>query len=158
MSPSFARTIDKNRKMNITGEIPSEIGHLTNIELVYFAQLAITGAIPTEIASLSALELLSWVDTLSKGNLPSELGRMEGLSKLRLKGNQFSGSLPFELFANLTKQQLGTYTRSYMDFSNNRISGTLPSGCWINYCILIFRFNRIAQSLNCYFDILMIYC
>ena len=129
---------------NLSGNLPSELGNLSNLthlilyrnqfsgpipssELVKLSNLTslnlggnqFSGSIPVELTILTKLEELSlWTNQLS-GEIRSELGNMTNLWRLRLDNNQLSGEIP-EALGNLTNlQQLYLYS--------NELSGGIPS-------------------------------
>ena len=70
------------KRNNLTnGEIPTELGNLTNLRYLYLTLNQLSGGIPTELGNLSNLEWLLLNDNTSlMGALPQSL---TGLTKLR---------------------------------------------------------------------------
>ena len=104
----------------LTGEIPTELGSLANLERLVLYNNQLTGEIPAELGSLANLELLSlWGNQLT-GEIPKELGSLANLLGLDLSGNQLTGGIPTELgsLANL----LGLF------LSENQLTGCTPGG------------------------------
>ena len=64
-----------------------------------------TGEIPPELGSLSNLTELSLDNNQLTGEIPPELGRLSNLTGLSLWGNQLTGEIPPELggLSNLTE-------------------------------------------------------
>ena len=103
---------------SLSGGIPPELGNLTNLELLHLAENQLTGSIPYELGSLSNLtQLYLWGNSLS-GGIPSELGSLSNLTVLYLWGNSLSGGIPSELgsLSNLTVLYLW----------GNSLSGGIP--------------------------------
>ena len=104
----------------LTGEIPTELGSLANLERLVLYNNQLTGEIPKELGNLANLESLSlWGNQLT-GGIPKELGSLANLLGLDLSGNQLTGGIPTELgsLANL----LGLF------LSENQLTGCIPYG------------------------------
>ena len=69
----------------MTGEIPSELGSLSNLARLSLGGNQLTGEIPSELGSLSNLarRCRSEVTSLT-GEIPSELGSLSNLQSLYL--------------------------------------------------------------------------
>ena len=89
----------------LSGEIPAELGSLSQLERLLLADNELSGEIPAELGSLSNLEVLNLTSNALSGGIPAELG---SLSNLRVSGpqlsNGLSGEIPPELgsLSNLT--------------------------------------------------------
>ena len=83
--------------MGLTGDIPTELGNLSNLERLYLHDNQLTGEIPTELGSLSNLERLYLHDNQLTGEIPRELGNLSNLETLDLAGNQLTGDIPHSL-------------------------------------------------------------
>ena len=105
----------------LSGEVPSHLGGLSNLQDLALGANHLSGAIPPELGGLSSLQRLSlWGNQLS-GNIPAELGGLSNLQELALGGNQLSGSIPTELGG------LGNLHRLDLSF-NLDLTGTIPAG------------------------------
>ena len=108
----------------LAGEIPAELGSLSNLKRLELGNNQLTGEIPWELGNLSALETLlldsdsSYAGGLS-GSIPKELGSLSKLEVLNLRFNLLTGEIPAEL-GNLTS--LETLLLGY-----NRLSGEIPA-------------------------------
>ena len=101
-----------------TGEIPPEIGNLTNLTYLSLSGNQLTGSIPPEIGNLTNLTWLDLGVNQLTGSIPSEIGNLTNLSRLYLNNNQLTGSIPSEI-GNLTNlSRLYLYT--------NQLSGIIP--------------------------------
>ena len=102
----------------LTSSIPAELGNLTNLrELsLYYNQL--TGSIPAELGSLTNLRELSLYYNQLTGNIPAELGNLTNLQELYLDGNQLSGSIPADL-GNLIYLE-------FLSLESNQLTGSIP--------------------------------
>ena len=81
----------------LTGEIPPELGALTKIETLFLRSNSLTGDIPPELGSMTSLEKLYLGSNRLTGEIPSELGDLENLQLLELRNNQLTGHIPPEL-------------------------------------------------------------
>jgi Leucine-rich repeat (LRR) protein len=72
----------------LTGAIPAEIRHLSNLRVLNASDNLMTG-VPAEIGQLQKLETLDLSNNQLTG-LPNELGNLKNLKILNLSGNQYS--------------------------------------------------------------------
>ena len=103
----------------LSGNIPDEIGNLTNLYTLYLGDNQLSGNIPDEIGNLTNLRDLDLGGNLLFGNIPDEIGKLTNLQTLYLDGNQLSGNIPDEI-GNLTKL-------ASLNFNYNQLSGSLPT-------------------------------
>ena len=89
----------------LTGEIPAELGNLTNLRGLYLNSNQLTGEIPAELGNLTNLEELDLSNNQLTGEIPAELGSLTNLEVLYLYGNRLTGSIPAEL-GNLTNLEV----------------------------------------------------
>lgn len=102
----------------LVGEIPSELGNLSNLEYLYLNSNQLYGEIPLELGNLGNLTRL-WLGSCNlSGEIPPELGNLSNLEHLYLNSNQLHGEIPPEL------GNLANLTRLYL--SENRLSGEIP--------------------------------
>ena len=127
----------------LSGEIPAELGGLSNLTYLDLFRNQLTGAVPSELSSLSNLEGLHISDNQLTGAIPSEVGGPSNLVDLFLAGNQLTGAIPSELgdLSNLVdlflagNQLTGAIPSELGDLSNlvdlflagNQLTGTIPS-------------------------------
>ena len=83
----------------LTGEIPPELGDLSNLESLRLRDNRLSGEIPAELGGLSTLRELNLAWNKLTGVIPEELGNLSSLSLQgpRLDGNELSGQIPPEL-------------------------------------------------------------
>ena len=102
----------------LSGEIPPEMGNLTNLGFLALSNNQLTGPIPPEIGKLTSLTSLWLQDNQLSGPIPPQLGSLTGLQWLELSNNHLSGSIPPELGSLV-------YLRFLM-VNGNRLSGAIP--------------------------------
>ena len=103
----------------LSGEIPPEIGTLTDLVVIKLKYNELTGPIPPEIGNLTNLVKLELDFNNLSGPLPAELWTLDSLTQLRLQKNQFTGSIPPEI-GNLTQ-----LTHLYL--YGNQFTGSIPA-------------------------------
>ena len=103
----------------LTGGIPAELGNLTNLEGLWLQRNQLTGEIPGELGNLTNLERLYLTNTQLTGEIPAELGNLTNLTQLFLHNNQLSGGIPTEL-GNLTNLE-------WLYLFNNQLTGEIPA-------------------------------
>ena len=103
----------------LTGEIPPELGGLSNLKELSLYSNQLTGEIPPELGGLSNLKELSLSSNQLTGEIPPELGGLSNLTFLSLYSNQLTGEIPPELggLSNLT----GAGSPP-----NNQLTGEIP--------------------------------
>ena len=85
------------RDNDLTGEIPSELGDLANLRMLVLDRLGLTGGIPSELGDLANLKVLWLSDIGLTGGIPSELGDLANLKVLWLSDIGLTGGIPSEL-------------------------------------------------------------
>ena len=81
----------------LTGDIPSEIGNLTNLTFLDLHNNQLIGTIPPEIGNLTNLTYLYLSSNQLTGEIPPEIGNLTNLTFLGLSYNQLSGIIPDEI-------------------------------------------------------------
>ena len=101
-------------------EIPSELGQLSNLELLWLHSNRLTGSIPPELGDLTRLSQLLLNVNLLTGEIPQGLGELVDLHSLWLQNNQLTGAIPWDLadLSNLTSLSL----------HGNQLTGCVASG------------------------------
>ena len=103
---------------NLSGELPAELGRLTNLRSLHLGWNNLSGPIPVELSRLTNLESLNLATSGLSGPIPVELSRLTNLSNLELHQNDLSGPLPAEL-GRLTNLES-------LDLASNALSGPIP--------------------------------
>ena len=91
----------------LSGEIPPELGSLSNLTDLSLHGNDLSGAIPAELGSLSNLTALDLRNNALSGAIPAELGSLSNLTNLRLLSNDLSGCVPSSLEDQFTYSDLG---------------------------------------------------
>jgi Leucine-rich repeat (LRR) protein len=101
----------------LVGSIPP-LGHLKQLEILYFNNNNLSGIIPDALANFSNLNWLDLSSNLLVGSIPPKLGLLSNLVYLDLGSNQLEGGIPdvFGQLVNLTNLLL----------ANNMLSGEIP--------------------------------
>jgi hypothetical protein len=82
---------------HLVGELPDELGLLTDLIDLNFSGNDIVGPIPTTLGLLKKLEKLALSGTNINGAIPVELGQATALERINLVGTSVSGAVPLEL-------------------------------------------------------------
>jgi Leucine-rich repeat (LRR) protein len=72
-------------------------------------QNRLAGYIPTEVGNLQSLTVLYFQTNDLTGSVPSEIGRLTQLTDLRLHENKITGTIPVELEMLTKLESLGLY-------------------------------------------------
>ena len=104
---------------DLSGEIPAELGSLSNLRDLRLNDNDLSGEIPAELGSLSNLTYLHLESNDLSGEIPAELGSLSNLTDLLLNDNYLSGEIPAEL-GNLSNLE-------FLYLSGNDLSGCVPS-------------------------------
>ena len=82
----------------LSGEIPPELGSLSNLSWLMLNGNGLSGEIPAELGSLSNLNVLRLDNNHLSGEIPAELGNLSNLEHLGLSSfNDLSGCVPSSL-------------------------------------------------------------
>ena len=85
------------RNNRLSGQIPPEIGNLSNPHTLRLSNNRLSGQIPPEIGNLSSLWLLGLSANNLSGPIPPEIGNLSNLWSLGLSVNDLSGPIPSEI-------------------------------------------------------------
>ncbi len=77
----------------LKGSIPSELGNLTELEMLILYDNYLSGPLPTELGNLASLTHLRLYNNQLSGTIP-DLSNLVSLTDLVLKSNRFSGPFP----------------------------------------------------------------
>jgi hypothetical protein len=112
-------SVDNLSVSGAEGQVPGELGLLTNLESIdiYFSDLS--GSIPSELSQLLALKSLEISSNKLSGTIPTEFGKLLSLESLNIGDNQLTGTIPTELGQLLSLETL--------DIRANQLKGTIPT-------------------------------
>ena len=105
-------------KNGLTGRLPAELSHLTELEELFIVDNSLTGPIPSQLGNLSNLKVLFLGETQLTGPIPPELGNLSELEYFELSSNRLTGFIPPEL-GNLHRLQ-------GLVLAENQLAGPLP--------------------------------
>ena len=104
---------------NLKGEIPPELGRLSQLEWLSLANNELSGLIPPELGDLYNLRILVLFNNDLTGPIPYQFGKLQELLEMLLERNRLSGSIP---------TQLGNLRKLYfLNLTDNELSGSIPS-------------------------------
>jgi len=110
-------------RCEISGEIPPDIGNLTNLTYLILGYNQLTGSIPPELGNLISLTVL-WLDhNQLTGSIPSEIGNLTNLSSLYLSSNQLEGEIP----ESICELNLDWDSSHKLKITNNQLCPSYPS-------------------------------
>jgi Leucine-rich repeat (LRR) protein len=124
--PSSVANLSKNLEQLdlgsnlITGAIPSGIGDLAGLPLLYLDNNMLSGPIPASIGKLHNLFVLNLSKNRLSGKIPTSIGNWVKLTELYLQENSLSGAIPAEL--------AGCRNLLALNLSSNALSGPIPEG------------------------------
>ena len=123
------------------GEIPSEIGNLRNLTELHLGHNGLQGEIPPEIGNLINLAYLSLWDNELTGSIPPEIGNLNNLIFLSISENKINGQIPLELGNLIHLNSLGLF--------NNELTGSIPSeiGNLVNLTYLGLFNNELTGGI-----------
>ncbi|PNY12793.1 LRR receptor-like kinase resistance protein [Trifolium pratense] len=99
------------------GPLPSQLGNLTKLEILYLANINLIGNIPDSIGNLISIKNFDLSQNSLSGKIPETISGMKNVEKIVLFDNNLSGEIPQGLI-NLTNLFL-------LDLSQNTLTGKL---------------------------------
>ncbi|KAF8019905.1 hypothetical protein BT93_G0561 [Corymbia citriodora subsp. variegata] len=147
----------------IQGSIPSALGNLFNLSILYLQNNFLTGRIPDSIGALYSLQELNLGGNMFTGEIPSSIGNMTLLNFLSLDSNNLQGYIPHSLgnymqlmgldlssnnlIGSIPVEIMGLFSLSYgFILAHNNLSGSLPQqvGSLKNLGMLDLSYNRLT--------------
>ncbi|CAN1137309.1 Probable LRR receptor-like serine/threonine-protein kinase At3g47570 [Linum perenne] len=104
----------------ISGNIPSDIQYLVNLEEFWAYNNYLSGTIPSSIGKLKSLEILQLRNNKLSGHIPFSMGTLTRLINLDISDNYLFGEIPASI--QNCKQLLRLY------IFGNHLSGVIPVG------------------------------
>ncbi|KAL5998755.1 hypothetical protein ACLOJK_009702 [Asimina triloba] len=121
---------------NIFGQIPPEIGQLSQLNKLDLSFNQLQGEIPTSLGRLSNVYYWAMEDNQLHGSVPAEIGQLSHLQILDLSKNKLSGPIPAEIVLSLSQNHLNgsipfeignlVSLMDALDLSHNTLSGEIP--------------------------------
>ena len=84
-------------KTNVSGPLPEEIWNLTNLWRLDLGQTKLSGTISSSVGQMEDLVVFDIRDSSFTGQLPTEMGALTSLESLTIQGNLLVGSVPDEV-------------------------------------------------------------
>ena len=124
----------------IKGDVPPQIGNLSNLEVLVLQRNFELGSLPAEIGVLSKLKTLKIIQYGVPGPVPFQLTNLTNLEELSLHDTEFTGTFPADI-GNLTKLKSLIVTANMTGQLPAQIS-TLPE---LDY--LYLRYNSFSGPI-----------
>nr|XP_043630070.1 LRR receptor kinase SERK2-like [Erigeron canadensis] len=119
---------------NLSGQLVSQLGQLSNLKYLQLYGNNINGVIPDSLGNLKNLVSLDLYMNRLSGHIPKSLGKLHKLCFLRLNNNALTGTIPYSLTSITTLKVL--------DLSNNRLRGYVPTnGSFSQFTAVSFAHN-----------------
>ncbi|KAH9703919.1 putative receptor-like protein kinase [Citrus sinensis] len=115
---SLSVGLDLSRNQ-LVGSLPTEVGKLINLEILFISRNMLEGEIPSTLGSCIKLEQFKLGGNLFQGPIPLSLSSLRGLRVLELSQNNISGEIPKFLVELQLVQNL--------NLSYNDLEGVIPT-------------------------------
>lgn len=102
----------------LIGNLPPELGSLTELRTLILWANELSGPIPSDMASLTKLQELGLGGNRLSGEIPAWLGSLSNLRSLHLVNNRFTGQIPPEI---------GDLPLRGLFLLDNRLTGDIPA-------------------------------
>ena len=155
------------RAKNLTGDIPTELGNLTNLTLLNLNENQLTGRIP-DLSGLTSLGQVDLSDNQLSGDISNSRNYPASLKRLLLDNNQFTGGIP-DLSGLTSLEQVDLHTNQLdgpipdtlktlenlivLDLHTNQLTGRIPdfSGTSLQY--LFLHTNQLSGAIPALSDL-----
>ncbi|CAA7056653.1 unnamed protein product [Microthlaspi erraticum] len=151
----------------LSGDIPSEIYNLSELEQLFLPVNHLSGKIDEDITRLRKLTSLELYSNHLEGEIPADIGKLSSLRSLQLHINNLTGSVPLSLAnctnllkLNLRVNQLGgsltelDFSRfqslRILDLGNNSFTGDIPHKVFSCKSLTAIRFagNKLTGQIS----------
>ncbi|THG19874.1 hypothetical protein TEA_014519 [Camellia sinensis var. sinensis] len=122
----------------IKGNIPSEIGNISNLAFLNLQQNGLTGFIPSTIKALGKLQILYLSNNRLQGSIPDDICQLKNMGDLGLDQNELFGLIP-ECLGNSTSLR-------YLYLNSNKLTFAIPTR--LGNLKDILEINLSSNSLN----------
>ncbi|XP_019461303.1 PREDICTED: probable LRR receptor-like serine/threonine-protein kinase RFK1 isoform X1 [Lupinus angustifolius] len=78
----------------LSGEIPKELGNITNLIYLNLEANQFSGPVPSQLGSLSNLQTLILSSNKLSGNIPATFSQLQNLIDFRINDNSLNGKIP----------------------------------------------------------------
>ena len=130
-------SVQPDRDAGLVGGLPSEIGGLTNLQVLDIRQnFKLGSTIPTELGLLTSLVRVDLKRSNLQGTLPTELGELSNLEVLTVEMNPITGTVPTE-YGRLTNLE-------FLQIVGTAVTGDMPQE------ICEIDINRLVASCKGY--------
>lgn len=130
---------------NLNGNLPPEIGNLTDIHLLYLVGNQLSGNIPSTIGQLTSLQVFNALGNNFSGSIPTTMGNLGNLTELHLNANALSGAIPVQLGMCIALKNL--------NLSNNQLTGSIPPQLGSIPFLEVLNLSRNMLSGNIPFEL-----
>ncbi|XP_060176124.1 probable LRR receptor-like serine/threonine-protein kinase At2g16250 [Lycium barbarum] len=114
----FLQVLDL-RFCSITGVIPSTLGNLSSLIVLYLSNNGLSGMVPSSLSQLSSLSVFDLSYNSLVGSIPASFGSLGNLTLLDMSSNNLSGAIP---------PVIGTLSKlKFLNLSNNSLSSLIPA-------------------------------
>lgn len=107
---------------NLIGNLPSELGNLSELTLLGFFNNQLSGSFPLAISNLTKMKALALDYNNFEGNIPSEYASLTALENVYFSGNNLSGDVT-NIYTSMPKLRLlyldGNSLTGNLDLSDN---------------------------------------
>jgi hypothetical protein len=142
--------------------MPSEIGHLTRLEsTLNLFDNKLTGTIPTTLGSLVLIEVVFLGYNALEGQIPTELAQCQNLKEVVFESNKLKGDvgpvinvlpesltlldLAYNLLSGTVPMSIGTFTDlNWLDLGGNNLNGTIPAELGLLSNLVCIQMDSLA--------------
>lgn len=127
MNWSRLRVLRLQSNFNLSGEIPSSVRFLIDLESLHLRRNNLSGTLPSFVNELTGLKVLDLGRNHFTGLIPKWINKLSKLVVFNLRYNEFSGEIPDEICFLDSLQAL--------DLASNSLSGRIPI-CFDNFSVM----------------------